>query len=75
MSEEQLKDFWEAVEADPGLQQKLKTAGRNADAFSAIAKEDGFIVSAEEISGEEGLMLLEIFKKIKSLGGLDIWTL
>lgn len=27
MSEEQLKDFWEAVEADPGLQQKLKTAG------------------------------------------------
>jgi predicted ribosomally synthesized peptide with nif11-like leader len=48
MSEEQLKAFWEAVQADEGLQEKLKAAG-DADAVIAIAKSAGFAISAEEL--------------------------
>lgn len=48
MSEEQLKAFWEAVQADAGLQEKLKAAA-DADAVVAIAKEAGFVVSADEL--------------------------
>lgn len=75
MQDRQLEEFWEAVEEDYGLQEKLKKAGRDADAFQAIAKDSGFIISADQISGTEGLMLLDIFKKIKSLSGLDTWIL
>ena len=63
MSEEQLKAFWEAIEADAGLQQKLQEAiqvikkltgydyGSDAEssAIAVIAKEAGFSISAEEI--------------------------
>ena len=68
MIEEQLRAFWEAVLADVGLQEKLKTAGRDADAFSAVAKEAGFIISAEEISAvssdltEEELLLTRSYR-------------
>jgi predicted ribosomally synthesized peptide with nif11-like leader len=48
MSEEQLKAFWEAIQADAGLQQKLQGA-TEPDAVAAIAKEAGFSISAEEI--------------------------
>jgi predicted ribosomally synthesized peptide with nif11-like leader len=48
MSEEQLKAFWEAIQADTGLQQKLQGI-TEPDAISAIAKEAGFNISAEEI--------------------------
>ena len=48
MSEEQLKAFMEAVKADAGLQEKLNTAV-DADAVVAIAKEVGFLISAEEV--------------------------
>jgi len=48
MSEEQLKAFQEAVQADAGLQEKLKAAG-DADAVAAIAKAAGFAISAEEL--------------------------
>ena len=48
MSEEQLKAFMEAVKADAGLQEKLKAAG-DADAVVAIAKEAGFVISADEL--------------------------
>ncbi len=44
MSVEQLKAFWEAVQVDAGLQEKLKRAG-DLDAFLAIAKEAGFDIS------------------------------
>ena len=47
MSEEQLKAFLEAVKADAGLQEKLKTA-KDADAVVEIAKAAGFAISAEE---------------------------
>jgi predicted ribosomally synthesized peptide with nif11-like leader len=48
MSEEQLKAFWEAIQADAGLQQKLQGV-TEPDAVVAIAKEAGFSISAEEI--------------------------
>jgi len=48
MSDEQLKAFWEAIQADAGLQEKLKVAA-DADAVVAIAKELGFVVSADEL--------------------------
>jgi predicted ribosomally synthesized peptide with nif11-like leader len=48
MSEEQLKVFWEAIQADAGLQQKLQGV-TEPDAVAAIAKEAGFSISAEEI--------------------------
>ena len=48
MSEEQLKAFLEAVKADAGLQEKLKAAA-DADAVVAIAKEVGFMISADQL--------------------------
>ena len=59
MSEEQLKAFLEKVKADTSLQEKLKAAA-DANAVAAIAKEAGFMISADylakaqsEISEEE----------------------
>ena len=49
MSEEQLKAFWEAVQADAGLQEKL-SAAKDADAVVAIAKAAGFEISVEEVA-------------------------
>jgi predicted ribosomally synthesized peptide with nif11-like leader len=46
MSEEQLKAFLEKVQGDTSLQEKLKAAG-DADAVLAIAKEAGFMISAD----------------------------
>ena len=48
MSEEQLKAFMEAVKADAGLQDKLN-AEADADAVVSIAKEAGFVISADEL--------------------------
>jgi len=48
MSEDQLKAFLEAVKADAGLQEKLKAAA-DADAAVGIAKEVGFVISADEL--------------------------
>ena len=47
MSEEQLKAFLEKVQVDTILQEKLKAAA-NADAVTAIAKEAGFSISADD---------------------------
>ena len=52
MSEEQLKAFQEAVQADEGLQEQLKAAA-DADAVVAIAKAAGFAISAEELQATE----------------------
>ena len=48
MSEDQLKAFMEAVKADAGLQEQLN-ASVDSDAVVAIAKEAGFLISAEEL--------------------------
>ncbi len=48
MSEEQLKAFWEAVQADTSLQEKLRAA-TDADSIASIAKEAGFEITADEV--------------------------
>ena len=48
MSEEQLKAFCEAVQADTSLQEKLKAA-TDADSIVSIAKEAGFEITADEV--------------------------
>ena len=48
MSEEQLKAFLEKVKGDTSLQEKLKAAA-DSDAVLAIAKDAGFIISAEDL--------------------------
>ena len=48
MSEEQLKAFWEAIQSDPALQQKLQGV-TDSGAIVEIAKEAGFTISAEEL--------------------------
>ena len=52
MSEEQLKSFIEKVQGDDSLQAKLKAAA-NADAVTAIAKEAGFSVSADDLKNAQ----------------------
>ena len=49
MSKEQLKAFLKKVESDTSLQEKMKAAG-DADAVIALAKEVGFMISAEDIA-------------------------
>ena len=51
MSEEQLKAFIEKVKADTSLQEKLKAAA-DVDAVLAIAKEAGFMISANDVRSE-----------------------
>ena len=48
MSEEQLKAFLEKVKSDTSLQEKLKAAA-DSDAVLAIAKEAGFMISADDL--------------------------
>ena len=48
MSEEQLKAFLEKVKDDTSLQEKLNSAS-DADAVAAIAKDAGFMISAEDL--------------------------
>ena len=48
MSEEQLKAFWEVIESDPELQQKLSGV-TDLDAVVEIAKGAGFTLSTQEL--------------------------
>ena len=48
MSAEQLKAFLEKVQGDTSLQEKLKAAA-DANAVTAIAKEAGFSISADDL--------------------------
>ena len=52
MSEEQLKAFLEKVKADTSLQERLKAAA-DADAVVSVAKEAGFMISAEELKNAQ----------------------
>ena len=52
MSEEQLKAFLEKLKDDSSLQEKLKAAS-DADAASAIAKEAGFSISADDLKNAQ----------------------
>ena len=53
MSEEQLKAFLQAVKTDEAIQEKLNAA-EDADAVVALAKEAGFLISAEELKVVQG---------------------
>ena len=48
MSEEQLSAFLEKVKSDTELQEKLKAAG-SSEAAIEIAKEAGFLITAEDM--------------------------
>ena len=48
MSEEQLKAFWDAIQSDSALQQKLQGVTDPA-AIVDIGKEAGFLVSIDEV--------------------------
>ena len=52
MSEEQLKAFLEKVKTNTSLQEKLKAAA-DIDAVAAIAKEEGFSISADDLKNAQ----------------------
>ena len=52
MSEEQLKAFWEVIQSDPELQQKLSGV-TDIDAIVEIAKGAGFTFSTEELQNAQ----------------------
>jgi predicted ribosomally synthesized peptide with nif11-like leader len=58
MSEEQLKAFMEKAQGDTSLQEKLKAAA-DADAVAAIAKEAGFLISADDLKQAQPTELSE----------------
>jgi predicted ribosomally synthesized peptide with nif11-like leader len=70
MSEEQLKAFWEAIQADAGLQEKL-SAAKDADAVVAIAKAAGFEISVEELAKAKAQVELRDEQLAGVAGGKD----
>jgi predicted ribosomally synthesized peptide with nif11-like leader len=70
MSEEQLKAFLEAVKADAALQKKLQAA-TDANAAVAIAKEAGFVISAEAFKSDSDKRLQLSDEDLEGLAGGD----
>ena len=70
MSEEQLKAFIEKVKGDTSLQEKLKAVG-DADAVVAIAKEAGFMISADDLKNAQSEMSEE---ELESVAGGTVMT-
>ena len=58
MSEEQLKAFWEVIQSDPELQQKLSGV-TELDAIVEIAKEAGFSISADDLKKAQAIEISE----------------
>ena len=73
MSEEQLKAFLEAVQADAGLQEQLKAAA-DADAVVAIAKAAGFLISAEELQRAQEEVSEEELENVSGGGIFGNWS-
>ena len=63
MSEEQLKAFWKAIQADTALQQKLQGL-TDPDAIVAIAKQAGFSISADELKKAQSELTEEQLEKV-----------
>ncbi len=55
MPEEQLKAFWEAVQTDTSLQEKLRAA-TDADSIVRIANKAGFEITADEVKEAQSEM-------------------
>ena len=70
MSEDQLKAFLEAVKADAGLQEKLNAA-EDVDAVVEIAKDAGFIISAESLQRAQAEVSEE---ELEGVAGGFCWT-
>ena len=73
MSEEQLKAFLEKLKDDSSLQEKLKAAS-DADAASAIAKEAGFSISADEFTKAQSTELSDEELEGVAGGGPPTWS-
>ena len=71
MSEEQLKAFQEAVQADTSLQEKLR-ATTDADSIASVAKEAGFEITAEEV--EEAQASIKELSEEELKGGCGGFT-
>ena len=63
MSKEQLKAFMEAVKADAGLQEKLKTA-KDGDAVVEIAKAAGLVISADALKKAQAEISDEVLEGV-----------
>ena len=72
MSEEQLKAFWQANQADSALQQKLQGV-TDPGAIVDIAKEAGFTISAEELQAAQ--VELSDEQLDAAAGGAECWTI
>ena len=72
MSEEQLKVFLEKVQVDTSLQEKLKAAV-DADAVTAIAKEAGFSISADDLKNAQSELSEEELEGVA--GGGYTWSI
>ena len=59
MSEEQLKALWEAIQADAGLEEKLKGA-ENLDAAVELAKQAGFDVTKADLLKVQAQQTVEL---------------
>ena len=74
MPEEQLKAFLEAVKANGRLQEKLNAA-EDANAVVKIAKEAGFVISADELEMSKELIEDEELERVAGgRGGLTFMT-
>jgi len=71
MSDEQLKAFQAAVEADAGLQEQLK-AVTDPDAIVAIAKAAGFVISAEELKRAQAEISEDELAGVTGGGGWNV---
>jgi predicted ribosomally synthesized peptide with nif11-like leader len=69
MLEEQLKAFLEKVKADTSLQEKLKAAA-DSDAVVAIAKEAGFMISADDLTKAQSELSEDELEAVAAGGGL-----
>ena len=70
MSEEQLKAFLEKVKGDTSLQEKLEAAA-DADAVTAIAKEAGFSISADDLKNAQVTELSD--EELEGVAGGYCW--
>ena len=73
MSEEQLKAFLEKVKADTSLQEKLKAAA-DSDAVLAIAKDAGFMISADDLTKAQSEISEEELEGVAGGGNCGIIT-
>ena len=77
MSEEQLKAFLEKVKGDTTLQDKLKAAA-DVEGVIAIAKEAGFMISADELKKAQSEISEDELESVSGgacrRGVLSFWT-